>query len=372
MASRGIPLDTSAVVSTVMEGILYGFSVLMFMGTIWALTYKRRLKDINRTNAVVAVLLLILSTAHMVIDVIRIEEGLVTYRDTFPGGPPAFFADVAQNTFVNKNVIYTLQTMLGDGMVSFWQKIYRCYVVWKSLLIIIIPSVLWLGSTVSGFFAVHSVSQATSEAGNIFAKATGQWITTFYALTLATNLSASGLLGYRIWMVERNVSAIRATKGSMMPILRVLVDAAVLYSVALLSALVCFVEWNNGQYVMLDMIMPIISITFYMVIIRIAINKKTTHNYISTRGGMTSGTAGGISQQYVMKPLEVHVSQLTYRDNTSAYGTVNHDQPSTKELESVEGEHALCNRYYLFVLVHVLSFLVFNHYMFRSPLYNIH
>ncbi|KAG1729336.1 uncharacterized protein EDB91DRAFT_1060009, partial [Suillus paluster] len=121
------------------------------------------------------------------------------------------------------------------------------------------------------------------------------WITTFYALTLATGLSTSGLLAYRIWMVERNVSAIRVTKGSMMPILRVLVDAAVLYSVALLSALVCFIEWNNGQYVILDMIMPIISITFYMVIIRIAINKKI-HNYLSTRGGMTGGTAGGISR----------------------------------------------------------------------------
>ncbi|KAG0695029.1 hypothetical protein DFH29DRAFT_859067 [Suillus ampliporus] len=330
MASRGIPLDTSAVVSTVLEGILYGFSVLMFMGTIWALTYKRRIKDVNYTNAVVAVLLLILSTAHMVVDIIRIEEGLVTYRDTFPGGPPAFFADVAQNTFVNKNLIYTLQTMLGDGIV-----IYRCYVVWQSIWVIVIPSVLWFGSTVSGFFAVRSVSQATTEAGNIFAKATGEWITTFYALTLATNLSASVFLAYRIWMVERSVSAIRATKSSMMPILRVLVDAAVLYSVALFSALVCFVEWNDGQYIVLDMIMPIISITFYMVIIRIAINKNT-HSYLSTaHGGTTNEMAGGISRRYHLKPLKVHISQLTHTDNTSVCGTVNQDQPSTKA-ESVE------------------------------------
>jgi hypothetical protein len=35
----------------------------MFIGTIWALTYNRRMQDINRPLAVVAVLLLILSTA---------------------------------------------------------------------------------------------------------------------------------------------------------------------------------------------------------------------------------------------------------------------------------------------------------------------
>lgn len=58
-----------------------------------------------------------LSFKHMVVDIVRIDEGLVKYRDTFPGGPLAFFEDVAQNTFVIKNAIYTLQTLLGDGVV---------------------------------------------------------------------------------------------------------------------------------------------------------------------------------------------------------------------------------------------------------------
>lgn len=40
-----------------------GFSVLMFMGTVWALTYKCRMQDINRPIAVVAIMLFIISTA---------------------------------------------------------------------------------------------------------------------------------------------------------------------------------------------------------------------------------------------------------------------------------------------------------------------
>lgn len=53
----------------------------------------------------------------MIIDIIRTWEGLVEYRNTFPGGPIGFFSDVAQWTFVYKNMVYLLQTLVGDGVV---------------------------------------------------------------------------------------------------------------------------------------------------------------------------------------------------------------------------------------------------------------
>ena len=44
----------------------------------------------------------------------------------------------------------------------------------------------------TGFYAVYRLSKATSNAGNIFAKATGQWIMAFFTSTLSTNLMSSG------------------------------------------------------------------------------------------------------------------------------------------------------------------------------------
>ncbi|KAG1738242.1 hypothetical protein EDB19DRAFT_907456 [Suillus lakei] len=332
MTGIGITLDTAAVMSTAMEGILYGFSVLMFMGTLWTLTYKRRMKDINRRITVVAILLFILSTAHMVVDIIRLEQGLVTYRDTFPGGPVAFFADSTQPAFLLKNVIYIFQTIIGDGMM-----IYRCYVVWQSTWVIIPPIILLFGFTGCGFCAVYSSSQADSDAGNIFAKATAQWITAYYSMTLATNLWASGLLVYRIWMIEHNVSALRATKSITMPIVRIIVDAALLYSATLFTTLVCFVISENGQYILLDMIMPIISIAFYMVLTRIAINNRP-HSYLpAIHEGINNETARENTRDYPMKPLQVHISQFTHNYSTLGYGTENRDQSSTK-VECIEGE----------------------------------
>ncbi|KAI9461380.1 hypothetical protein HD554DRAFT_2028332 [Boletus coccyginus] len=316
----GIALDDAAIMSTALESILYGFSLLMFFGTIWVLSTPvegRHTPDWKMIS--VAVALLVLSTAHIVVDIVRIDEGLVKYRDTFPGGPRAFFADVAQNTFVMKNAIFTLQTLVGDGVV-----IYRCYVVWRSVWIIVLPSILWCSVAVTGVGSVYSVSQATASATNIFAKETAQWITAFFASTLTTNLLSSGLLAYRIWTVERNAAFIRASRSALVPTLRVIVDAALLYSATLFTALLCFVNANNGQYVVLDMIMPIISISFYMVLVRIAMKRKNMDRVLTTLTWVAPLEPRETA--YGMRPSQARVSQFSKRDSTS-------HQPRSQDIE---------------------------------------
>lgn len=299
MASRHIPLDAAVIMSTVLEGILYGFSVLMFIGTIWIFTYKRRVRDINWPIAVVATLLLVLSTAHIVINIIYLEDGLVRYRNTFPGGPQAFFAYTPQATFLAKSAIYILQTLVGDGVV-----IYRCYVVWRSIWVIIIPCIMWCGVAGCSVCMVYFFSQASiSEIENFFTSKLGHWVAAFLSSTLATNLLSTGLLAYRIWTIERKVSTFRTVKGRV-PILRMLMDAAILYSAALCSSLISFALSNDGLFVVADVINPIISITFYMVFIRIAIRQNDT-NYVSTEhvGGGTTDTERSTPQQHPLKNI---------------------------------------------------------------------
>lgn len=305
MVSTGIPLDTATIISTALEGVLYGFSVRMFMGTMRALSYRKL--STNRPIAFVAILMLILSTAHLAVDIFRLEDGFVKHRDILPGGPVAFFQDISQPTFVTKNLIYALQTMLGDGVV-----IYRCYVVWQSVWVIILPSMLWCGSSVAALLAPYYASQATG--GNIYTNQTAQWITALFALTLSTNLISSGLLVYRIWTIERKVSLVRATNGTTMPIVHVLVDAAIVYAAALFVVLVCFVCANDAQYILLDMIMPIISIAFCMVLINTT-PRKTTPRHLSTMASDAEINESERNlQQHPMKPLQIYVSQWTQND----------------------------------------------------------
>jgi hypothetical protein len=320
-----ISLDTAAIISTALEGILYGFSVLMFIGTMWALTYKHSMREVNRPVAAAAVLLLILSTAHIVLDIIRTEYGLVTYRNTYQDGPAAYFADVSQGTYAIKNSIYVLQTLLGDAVA-----IYRCYVVWQAAWVIILPGMLWCGVAVTGALSVYGDSQ-TGSTGIISAVVTMECMGAFCALTLAANLLSSGLLAYRIWKIERNVSASRATKVMTTSIMRVVMDSAILYTVALLATVTGSLCSGSGPFLLIDMLTPIIAIAFYMVIIRIAIGKNTHSQILTVRGGMTSETERGSLSQYSMKPLQVHVSRSTHTDDIPVYGVWNQSRPSTRK-----------------------------------------
>lgn len=113
-----------------------------------------------------------------------------------------------------------------------------------------------------------------------------------------------------------------------MPIVRVLVDAAALYSVMLFGFLICFLTASSGESVLSDMAVPIISITFYMVLIRITINCRYYLSTASTRRTTEEMEQGNV-QRYPMKPLEVHISQFTQNDNASSYKVGNEDRPST-------------------------------------------
>ncbi|KAG2107732.1 uncharacterized protein F5147DRAFT_201909 [Suillus discolor] len=323
-----VSLDTAAIISTSLEGILYGFSVLMFIGTMWAMTYKHSMRDLNRPVAAASVLLLILSTAHIILGIIRMEYGLVTYRDTFPGGPAGYFADVSQETYLIKNSIYILQTLLGDAVA-----IYRCYVVWQNPWVIILPIMLWCGIAVTGALSVYGDSQTT---GVISATVDMECMGAFCALTLAATLSSSGLLAYRIWKIERNVSTSRTAKVMTTSITRVIMDAAMLYCVALLSTVIGSLCSGSGPFVLIDVLTPIISITFYMVIIRIAIGKGTQSRILTVRAGMTSDTERGSFSRYSMKPLQVQVSHSTHIEGSPVYGILDQSKLPTRK-ESLDG-----------------------------------
>ncbi|OCH95940.1 hypothetical protein OBBRIDRAFT_809485 [Obba rivulosa] len=305
-------LDKAAVISTTIESILYGFSLFMFGLTVKVLLDRPSSRQINRLLLTVSCLLFIFSTMHMAIDVKRIENGLVTDRDTFPGGPIAFFAQPGEFTFVFKNAVYTAQTLTGDGIL-----IYRCYVVWQSFWVVAFPTVVWFAVLTTGIMAVYSCSLVPlSSSGSVFVKSVGQWIAAFYSLTLAANLVTTCLLAYKIWQLDKRVAHVR--QRSRMPIVHIVMDAGALYSMMLISALACFVNESNGQYIVLDMVTPIISITFYMVILRVGMTTARLHSAQGTihADSLRSHPGNSARQSYHLNPLKVHITQLTEHDRS--------------------------------------------------------
>ncbi|KAF7368009.1 hypothetical protein MSAN_00866700 [Mycena sanguinolenta] len=298
-----LPGDKAGLLSTVLESLLYGFSLLMFIATLVILLRGQTWAQVNKPMVIVACCLFILSTIHLAVDISRLNIGLILDRDTYPGGPAAFFANPSENTFVFKNAVYGFQTVLGDGVV-----IYRCYKVWKSLWVIIFPCMLWI---VTAAGSVYSCTRpASTDTADIFVMQLGQWITSFYSMTFSCNLVATVLLATRLYMIHQSVRNSCAGNGRMMGIVMITVDAGALYSMTLLAALITFALKTNGQYVVLDMVTPIISIAFYMVIVRVGI--ATHNNSRSKRRNRTTSRVQMSCQDHLggrlgSKPMHVHI-----------------------------------------------------------------
>ncbi|THU75349.1 hypothetical protein K435DRAFT_615763, partial [Dendrothele bispora CBS 962.96] len=168
-------------------------------------------------------------------NLIRLNEGLVNKRDSSfsnGSGPAAFFSDALQTSFLVMNVIYSIQTLLADAVV-----VYRCYVVWQTVKAILFPVTLWLGllSTIIGsLYQLHGPNQPGKEVFSV-----SDWIDAFFAMSLFTNLIS--LLAFKIWTVNKEASKYRTTPGILGPILRVIIDSGILYSVTLILTLITFI-----------------------------------------------------------------------------------------------------------------------------------
>ncbi|KAK7038440.1 hypothetical protein R3P38DRAFT_2615603 [Favolaschia claudopus] len=262
--------DKAELFSTVFEGICYGFSLLMFVITLWVLLRDCSPKQINKPIVVIACLLFILSTIHLAIDIDRLNLGFFVYRDTYPGGSIEWFANPALPLWIVKISVYSLQTALGDGVV-----IYRCYQVWRSIWIAAFLSLLWIFVAVTAAGSIYTASRAPADPTNHFAGILPDWITTFIVSTWTCNLTATLLLAFKLWRVTRATRHHRIGPPNPLSSLLILViDAGALYSTALMIVLIFYVLHLDAAFLVLNAMVPIISISFHMIFLRIGLQSR--------------------------------------------------------------------------------------------------
>ena len=147
----GISLDAAALISMILESLLYGsrpksFSscliayklglgifTVMFGFTLWVLIHKR-IGRINMRLLLPTIGLYALATAvsqftesmpwmihltfdcvkHLTVDGYRNVRAFVTYRDA-PGGPIAYFTSISSASNLLRSSFYILQTLLADS-----------------------------------------------------------------------------------------------------------------------------------------------------------------------------------------------------------------------------------------------------------------
>ncbi|OAX35343.1 hypothetical protein K503DRAFT_659978, partial [Rhizopogon vinicolor AM-OR11-026] len=278
-----------------LETLFYGVFLTLYWLTLFILLKK---SGIQRELLIsVATLLLCLATAHLIIDFIRALEAFVFQVNTI--GADAYYSNLASPLELAKMALYVTQTILADSII-----LWRCYVIFnRSLLIAILGCVMLLTNGAIGCFIVWSLSQIHSGS---FAPAT-LWMNLFYVLTMAISNTCTISITCRIYRTRRFMLGGLAT---LLPIFIVIVESGALYALSVIALLVTLVDGSNGQYVMLDIVVPIMGITFCLIILQVYfhVGGNTPTEQSAERTGIVFR---GQSVRDVEPPVTVHITEET-------------------------------------------------------------
>lgn len=139
--------------------------------------------------------------------------------------------------------------------------------------------------------SIYSVYSMRGAPTGLLSTTINRWFNAFFATTLATHLLTTCILAFKIHFVRQAVPG-HAQHSTLRYAFRVVLESGAMYSVAVLTTIICFDVQPLAFYIMLDVLSPIISIAFCTFIIRTAgVKRKVGPSPVSAfafRSGMVS------------------------------------------------------------------------------------
>ncbi|KAF7317739.1 hypothetical protein MKEN_00861700 [Mycena kentingensis (nom. inval.)] len=263
----------ASIIATVLEAVLYGVSIPMFLATLWVLLRGHPWREIHHGMVAVACVLFVSNTIYIAFSAAGLTITFVGRGSEYPGGPNAWLSNPGAPTSAAKDFLLIFETLVADAVV-----IYRCCVVWRTRWVGVVPGLLWLVSG-AGIFH-HAIKFRPNGSTRSFAAA-------FIASTLACNILATGLLAYRLCTVHAQAAAARIGKGKILPVLSIILDAGALYSSALICTVITTTIRSPAAVITGGALSAIIPIAFYMVLVRVAMARARSSqaSYHSTAAG---------------------------------------------------------------------------------------
>ncbi|EJU04338.1 hypothetical protein DACRYDRAFT_105401 [Dacryopinax primogenitus] len=271
MAGTGVPLDLASLVSIWLECVLYGAALPLFGAAVWVIL--RRKGGVNKLMLGAASLLTLLATIHLSMNLTRAFLAFMP-NQTNPNGANEYFNQLRDPATDGKYAIFTLQTVVGDLF-----NIYRLYIIWNhSWRIVVFPVLIFLASiTASAISLSVMLTQGGAPVDALYTSVRiNGLILAFLALITLQPLVTSSLIALKLVVSERTLhraagvyGAGKNTRGSLLPIARIVLDSAGAYVLTMLGMVVLFVSGSTVFFVFLEAVVPVIAITFCSIIIRI-------------------------------------------------------------------------------------------------------
>ncbi|RPD72802.1 hypothetical protein L226DRAFT_466444 [Lentinus tigrinus ALCF2SS1-7] len=238
------------VAALVLEIIFYGAFIVTFCIGTWLLLCRTP-PQTRRQNSTIVLLvantvMFLLSTTHFALDI---------YGATLGYFGASFAIEAA------KFMIYVSMTLIGDSFMIY--RLYRVFSRWWP--VIILPTFLLLLDAIIGY-----TSTFTGIVGFYMSVA-------FYGISLFINVICTACILWRVFRLTREFQAVnnRKSKLKIWKVIEATVQSTAIYSAAMISLVITFVNSTElGYPTCLNIFPSLIALVFSFIVIRVALNAR--------------------------------------------------------------------------------------------------
>ncbi|KAH9023684.1 hypothetical protein EDB85DRAFT_2277821 [Lactarius pseudohatsudake] len=269
------------------------------------------LRGLNLMMLIVASVQFALATGHVIAVLVQLIRAFIGAAGTLDG-PSNYLLNQSTPLHVTE-FLYITNSLIGDAIM-----IWRLWIIWNRNFWLCVPFiVLCIASGVTGYTAL--VNLARLIPGNtVFLSRVHSWLIATWALSIATQLGATLLIGYRIWKsIQWNSS--KGLRASRLSILWILVESGALYSVTT-TLLLGFSSTNTGA-IFVASLGQISALAPTLIIVRAGLKSSGSSSFTPAKGSINKPYYGPPPPQSFRRdvesgsieddPMVVHVKQAT-------------------------------------------------------------
>ncbi|KAI0370703.1 hypothetical protein BV20DRAFT_943459 [Pilatotrama ljubarskyi] len=180
------------------NAILYGIELVLYFASVSIiLSGKDKTRAGNRFFLCFSTVLLLMITIYVAVQAVFGEEMWIVNVD-YPGGSAQYLADNAAVWYQTLGSAASIVlNLMSDGLL-----LYRCFVVWGDLRVILLPGVLYLATAALGILTCYVSGKPNAD---FFVGEAEQIALAYSTVVIALNVTASTLICVRILFLTRQM-----------------------------------------------------------------------------------------------------------------------------------------------------------------------
>ncbi|KAI0631488.1 hypothetical protein C8Q77DRAFT_1074560 [Trametes polyzona] len=201
MADQNAIFQNCYYVGNNFNAILYGIELVLYFASVTVILKKKDKSNVDRRFFLYfSTALLLMITIYVAVQAVFGEEMWIVHAD-YPGGSAQYLADNAAVWYQTLGSAASIVlNLMSDGLL-----IYRCYVVWGDVRIVIVPFILYLGTAALGILTCYVSGTPNS---NFFVGRAAQIALSYSTVVIGLNVLVSTLICVRILARARQMRGV--------------------------------------------------------------------------------------------------------------------------------------------------------------------